>query len=183
MNKQALARFLCAPISVVCLQHAAIAEDHDKKFQLNLDAEYLIAGNYSVSYDALAGASLQYFLHQSDRWNHFVRGGFKQNIVDANSSGGSTINIYSLDIGSRYQFASLWNKNLYGEFSLGAAHSREEFSNQLIDRTTKDTFSETNIKAGLGLGMEFTRNLDGQLYLSQLGSKSSAAGFSLSYKF
>lgn len=182
MNIKKLTGLLC--FSAFCLPMTTLAEQQNKDFQLNLNAEYLFQGNYDVTYDAFAGAELQYFFSENKDWKHFIRGGFKQNIIDANSANnGPSINIYSLDVGSRYNLTSIWNHNLYGEYSLGVAHSREEFSAELIDRTTKDSFSETNLKASLGLGMEFSQHLDGQLFVNQIGSKSSSVGFGVSYKF
>jgi len=161
---------------------ASLAGD-EQNFQLNAKIENLFDGDMNAYYDQLAGVELQYFFLKQERWSHFATLGHSQDLGENENFEASSLNLYHLEIGSRYEFASLWNKPVYGQLSLGIERSEEEFETELIDRTAKDEFIENNVKASLGFGIEVTNRFNTELFVNQRSDEGSSVGLGLAVKF
>lgn len=166
----------CTSFGLVGNSHADISLDD---IELSGSAQYVLRGSYEPSYDVLIGGEIKYNFFKKGEWNHFVKAGMTGNIETSDSK----LTIYDFGVGSRYQFAKAWNKSVYVDYSLGAAYHIEEFSFQLSDGVRNSSFNTWEYQAGIGLGMDFNKNLSSRLFVNQLGTQGTSMGLDIAYKF
>ena len=148
-------------------------------FELNLNSQYLVTGNYEPSYDILVGSEFKYRFENLDISGLFVKAAMSGSI----GSSGSKLTIYSASIGRQHTLFNVLNKNVFADYSLGLAYHSEEFSTQLIDRTAITTFTRWEYQADAGIGINFNDQFSSRLFINQLGSQGTAAGLDVSFKF
>jgi len=166
----------------ICMLAAAskgYAEENGPVVQINLLSEYFIKGDYSLSYDVLVGSEIQYYFSHSQPLHHFVKSGYRA----STSQSGSALELFNLDLGSRYHMGTFWGNKLFANYSVGAVYSSEEFSIQLIDREANTSFSDWALQGSVALDMELGNQLSSKLFFNQIDSKGSSAGLSVSLAF
>lgn len=149
------------------------------RLKINASTEYLIQGDFSASYDVLAGGEVQYTLYETDHWQHFIKAGYRQALASDNSS----LSLFDVGFGSSYGLTQIYGKTVSVDYTLGAVYSSEEFSTQLIDKEIKKTFTATDFQASVGLSLELSDHFHSRLFVSQMGNKATSAGLNLSYEF
>lgn len=159
--------------------HAELDTFNIEDIELNLNAQYLITGNYQPSYDYIVGSEFKYNIAQTKKSDFFVKGGIYGNIESSDSK----LSIYSASVGHKYDFYSVFDKDVFVDYSLGLAYHSEEFSTQLIDRTVTTTFTNWEYQADAGIGIDFNEHLSSRLFINQLGSQGTAAGLDVSFRF
>lgn len=152
--------------------------NHLDKFQFDLFTEMLMEGDLDIEEDALIGGELKYFFDQNSAFKHFIAGGYRTDLENE----GSSVDIFNLDIGSQYQFATMWDNRAFVEYSIGAIYSQVDYSISLIDRDTSHSFDEFNYKASVAVGFDFQDDFSTKLFFNRLGD-SSTIGLGFSYRF
>ena len=158
--------------------YSAYAEQTSQKLQLDLSAEFLIAGDIDIDDDVLAGAELSYFFYEINQTPVFLSVGVRTDVDNE----GVAVDIYNIDIGSQYTLGKLFGKKTFLEYSFGATYTRQEYSISLIDREANNTFSEVGAKASLELGLALSRQFSTKLFFNQY-SDTTTTGLGLSYSF
>ncbi|APD06766.1 hypothetical protein UJ101_01247 [Flavobacteriaceae bacterium UJ101] len=150
------------------------------KFQVGLSGSYVSAGEYMSSYDMLGGVDAKYFLKQGEKLHPFVNAGI---LMDVSGSSETSLFGANLGVGAQYDLIQIKNKPLYLELGIGGIYTNEQFSTQLIDRTVDTTVSEVDFMGNLGVGYRWSKHINTQLNLTQIGSKATGIGFGISYSF
>jgi len=166
-------------ISSLLFSGHGYAKDEDKDWQINLLSEYFLQGDYGVTYDAVIGGELVYFFSHKQAWHHFFKSGYRRNT----EQNGAALNLYNIDIGSKFDITTLWERNLFIEYSVGAVYSDEKFSTQLIDRKATSRFSDWNFQSAVGIGMDFNEQFSSKIYVNQIGATATSIGVSFSVIF
>jgi len=172
--------FLKLTFIFLLISHCCFSqESDDRKFQVGLNGNFFISGELNSIYDTSVGVEGAYFFKHTPKFHHFFNAGFTTEI----GRKGTNLYAFDLGIGTQYDIAKLWKKQLYLQLSAGALYLEERFSIQLIERTIDTSVSEFGFKANFGIGYQLTKKLSLQINATQFTSKGTSAGLGIYYTF
>ena len=164
--------------SIFLLPLSQVNADKPDRYEIDLSSELLIGGDFDLEEDVLVGGEFKYFFLEKGNNNIYLSAGFQTDMDNE----GSSLDIYSLNLGSQYDLPNLWGKRTYFEYALGATYTNEAYSISLIDRDTSHSYSEVGYKASLGVGIDLSKRIGTNLFFSQY-SGGTTAGIGFTYSF
>lgn len=170
---------LLISFSSLCVVSGHVFADEGKDYQVDFTSEILLSGSLNLEDDVLAGTELKYFLTHTVDHHPYLSVSYRTDLDHE----GSSLDILGFDLGSQYDLGSIWGNRTFVEYSIGATYFNEEYSTQLIDRSTTNSFSSVGYKASLGFGFDFFDNFSTKLFFNQYDGDSRTGGLGISYSF
>jgi hypothetical protein len=150
-----------------------------KKYQVGIQGNFLIAGNYNVDYGLLLGAEFQYYFAHKSKFHHFLNTGFHTDL----GSEGTNLYIFNAGIGTEYEMFPVFGKPLSVYAHAGGAFIQEKFSNQVIGNVIETSDNSFVFMAELGFSYPISNRFAVQLSASQFGRDGTSAGIGIHYSF
>ncbi len=159
---------------LLSLQYAN-AQKPNPYFSIDIESQFLIAGELNASFDFLAGAKGYYFFSSKKKINAFLSAGFASDIANTNAR---IINT-DLQLGANWNFSQRFSLLM----SLGGNYLTESHAHSLIEQDVIWKNTMLGITGNVGVNYHITESISSKLFIKQINLDLTSIGLGVNYLF
>lgn len=161
-------------IILLSLQHAN-AQKKTPNFSIEIESQFLIAGELNASFDFLIGARSYYSFSSNKKLQPFLSIGFLTDVANTNARIIST----DIQLGTNWKFSKRFSLLA----SLGGSYIDESHSHLLIEKRVDWKNTSLGLTGSIGVNYSITKFLSSTLSIKQNNTNFTSVGLGLNYSF